>query len=213
MTTILIADDHNVMRQGLHALLTAQPDFEVVGEAGDGVEAVRQVECLHPDVLVLDMIMPGFSGIEVLKRLNKRPPTCAVVMLSMYGADGYVKEAIKSGAKGYILKKDSVEELTSAIREVLAGRHYISPSLTRKVIDSYAGINQKRDPYDTLTSREREVLHMVAAGGTSAQISTKLFISRRTVEFHRANIMNKLRLRSQQALARYCLEAGISPSA
>jgi two-component system response regulator NreC len=211
MATIVVADDHNMIRQGLRALLSAQPDFEVVGEAGDGVEAVREAERLQPDVLVLDMIMPGFSGIEVIRRLNKRPLACAIVVLSMYGADGYVKEAIKSGAKGYILKKDSVEELTSAIREVLAGRHYISPSLTRKVIDSYAGINQKRDPYDTLTAREREVLHMVAAGNTSTQISVKLFISRRTVEFHRANMMNKLRLRSQQALARYCLEAGISP--
>jgi two-component system response regulator NreC len=211
MATIVVADDHNMIRQGLRALLSAQPDFEVVGEAGDGVEAVREAERLQPDVLVLDMIMPGFSGIEVIRRLNKRPLACAIVVLSMYGADGYVKEAIKSGAKGYILKKDSVEELTSAIHEVLAGRHYISPSLTRKVIDSYAGINQKRDPYDTLTAREREVLHMVAAGSTSTQISVKLFISRRTVEFHRANMMNKLRLRSQQALARYCLEAGISP--
>ena len=212
MATIVIADDHNVIRQGLRALLTEQPDFEVVGEASDGIEAISQVESLHPDVLVLDMIMPGFNGIEVIRRLSKRPRNCAIVVLSMYGADGYVKEAIKHGAKGYVLKKDSAEELTSAIREVLAGRQYISPGLTGKVIDAYTGSQPSRDPYDTLTPREREVLRMVAAGSTSAEISAKLFISRRTVEFHRANIMNKLRLHGQHALARYCIEAGISPS-
>ena len=212
MTTIVIVDDHQVMRQGLRALLEAQPGFQVVGDTGDGESAVKLVERLHPDILVLDMVMPGINGIEVARQVRIHSPECAVVILSMYGAEGYVREAIQAGARGYVLKKDSVEELASAIREVLAGRHYISQSLTRRAIDSYVGINrQPAEPYQTLTTREREVLHMVAAGSTSAEIAAKLFVSPRTVEFHRANIMQKLGIRTQQELTRYCIEAGISP--
>jgi two-component system response regulator NreC len=212
MTSIVVADDHLMMRQGLCALLRAQPDFQVLGGAGDGEEALRLVERLHPDVLVLDMVMPGISGIEVARRVTQQSPTCAIVILSMYGAEGYVREAIGAGAKAYILKKDSAEELASAIREVIAGRHYISPSLTKKAINSYIGMSTHHsDPYQTLTARERQVLQMVAAGSTSTGIATMMFISRRTVEFHRANIMRKLGLHTQQGLTRYCIETGISP--
>jgi len=212
MTTILIADDHQVMRQGLCSLLSSQPDFQVVGDTGDGEAAVKLVERLHPDVLVLDMVMPGINGIEVVRRVRVLSPTCAIVILSMYGAEGYVREAIRAGAKGYVLKKDSVEELASAVREVLAGRHYISPSLTKKAIDSYVGISGRPAKlYQTLTARERQVLHMVASGGTSAEIAAQLFISQRTVEFHRANIMQKLGIHTQHELARYCIEEGITP--
>jgi DNA-binding NarL/FixJ family response regulator len=211
MTTVVIADDHQVMRQGLRALLEAQPGFQVVADVGDGEAAAKLVEQLHPDVLVLDMSMPGINGIEVARRVATHSPACAIVILSMYGAEGYVREAIQAGAKGYVLKKDSAEELVSAIREVLAGRHYISQSLTKRAIDSYVGISrQSLEPHQTLTSRECEVLQMVAAGSTSAVIGAKLFISRRTVEFHRANIMQKLGVHSQQELTRYCIEAGIS---
>jgi DNA-binding NarL/FixJ family response regulator len=200
------------MRQGLCALLKEQPSFQVVGEAGDGEEAVKIVERLSPDVLLVDMVMPGINGIEVTRRVRKRLPKCAIVVLSMYGAEGYVREAIQAGAKGYILKKDSAEELANAIHEVLAGRHYISPSLTKKAIDSYTGIGDRRvDLYQTLTARERQVLHLMADSSTTAQIAAKLFISPRTVEFHRANIMNKLSLHSQQELVRYCVESGILP--
>jgi two-component system, NarL family, response regulator NreC len=212
MTTVVIADDHQVMRQGLRALLEAQPGFQVVGDVGDGEAAVTLVERLRPDVLVLDMVMPGINGIEVARRVALHSPACAIVILSMYGAEGYVREAIQAGAKAYVLKKDSAEELASAIREVLAGRHYISQRLTKRAIDSYAGITRHApEPHQTLTTREREVLQMVAAGSTSAVIAAKLFISRRTVEFHRANIMQKLGVRTQQELTRYCIEAGISP--
>jgi DNA-binding NarL/FixJ family response regulator len=193
--------------------LEAQPGFQVVGDAGDGEAAIKLVERLHPDVLVLDMVMPGINGIEVARRVRIHSPACAIVILSMYGAEGYVRDAIQAGAKGYVLKKDSVEELASAIREVLAGRHYISQSLTKRAVDSYVGISrQPVDPYQTLSARERQVLHMVAAGSTSAEIAANLFISRRTVEFHRANIMQKLGVRNQQELTRYCIEAGISPT-
>ena len=178
MISIVVADDHLMMRQGMCSLLKAQPDFQVLGDAGDGEEALRLVERLHPDVLVLDMVMPGINGIEVARRVTQQSPTCAIVILSMYGAEGYVREAIGAGAKGYILKKDSVEELASAIREVIAGRHYISPSLTKKAVNSYIGIgSHQNEPYSTLTARERQVLHMIATGSTSAQIARKLFIS------------------------------------
>lgn len=214
MTTIVLADDHQVMRQGLRALLEAIPDFKVIGDAGDGEAAVKLVERLHPDVLVLDMVMPGINGIEVARRVRINAPACAVIILSMYGAEGYVREAIQAGAKGYILKKDSAEELAIAIREVIAGRHYISQSLTKRAVDSYVGINrQPVDAYQTLTTREREVLQLLAAGSTSAEIAARLFISRRTVEFHRANIMQKLGVHNQPELTRYCIEAGISSSA
>jgi two-component system, NarL family, response regulator NreC len=212
MITLVVADDHLMMREGLCALLKAQPDFQVAGDAGDGEEALKLVERLHPDVLVLDMVMPGINGIEVTRRVTQLSTTCAVVILSMYGAEGYVREAIEAGAKAYILKKDSAEELVKAIREVIAGRHYISPSLTRKAISSYVGMGSRQtEPYQTLSARERQVLQMVAADSTSAQIAAELFISQRTVEFHRANIMRKLGLHTQRELTRYCIEAGISP--
>ncbi len=212
MITIVVADDHQVMRQGLCALLKMQPDFQVVGEADDGEAAIKLVERFHPDVLVLDMVMPGINGIEATRRVRLLSPSCAIVILSMYGAEGYVREAIQAGAKGYVLKKDSADELASAIREVLAGRHYISPSLTQKAIDSYIGISSRQaKPYQMLTPRERQVLHMMAAGCASAEIAAKLSISPRTVEFHRANIMQKLGLHTQQELARYCIEEGIIP--
>ncbi|MFH1381948.1 MAG: response regulator transcription factor [Chloroflexota bacterium] len=212
MITIVVADDHQVMRQGLCTLLGAQPDFQIVGDASDGEAAIKLVERFHPDVLVLDMVMPGINGIEVARRLRTQSPACAIVILSMYGAEGYVREAVQAGAKGYVIKKDSAEELASAIREVVAGRHYISPSLTKKAVDSYVGIDGHGvEPYQTLTARERQVLHLVAAGSTTAQIAAELFISPRTVEFHRANIMRKLGIHTQLELTRYCIEAGICP--
>lgn len=212
MISIVVVDDHLMMRQGMCALLKTQSDFQVLGDAGDGEEALRLVERLHPDILVLDMVMPGINGIEVARRVKQQSPTCAIVILSMYGAEGYVREAIGAGAKAYILKKDSVDELAIAIREVIAGRHYISPSLTKKAVNSYVGIgSHQNDHYKTLTVRERQVLHMIAESSTAPQIAGKLFISQRTVEFHRANIMRKLGLNTHQELTRYCIEAGISP--
>jgi two-component system response regulator NreC len=212
MTGIVVVDDHLMMRQGLCALLKSQPDFQVLGDAGDGEGALRLIERLHPDVIVLDLAMPGINGIEVTRWVTQNSPTCLIVILSMYAAEGYVREAIEAGAKAYVLKKDSAEELTNAIREVIAGRHYISPSLTKKAINSYVGMSSHQNElYGNLTTRERQVLQMVAAGSTSAQIAAKLFISHRTVEFHRANIMRKLGLHTQHELTRFCIEEGISP--
>jgi two-component system response regulator NreC len=212
MTSIIVVDDHQMMRQGLCALIKEQPDFQIVGDAGDGEEALRLVERFHPDVIVLDMAMPGLNGVEVTRKVMQDSPTCAIVILSMYAAEGYVREAIEAGAKAYVLKQDSAEELVGAIREAIAGKHYISRSLTKKAINSYVGISSHlSERYQSLTARERQVLQMVAGGSTSAAIAAKLFISLRTVEFHRANIMRKLGINTQHELTRYCIEQGISP--
>ena len=213
MTTIVLADDHHVMRQGLRSLLEAEPDFQVIGEAGDGEEALHVVESLRPDILVLDMVMPGLNGIEVTQRLRQIAPKTAVVVLSMFGTEGYVHKAMRAGAKAYVLKQASADELVYAIREVVNGQRYLSRALSERAIDAYVQetLNTDLDPALALTAREREVLLRVADGGTSKQIAAELHISPRTVEFHRANIMRKLDFNNHQELLRYCLRTGILP--
>jgi len=213
MTTIVLADDHHVVRHGLRALLAAEPDFEIIGEAADGLETVRLAESLRPNILLVDLMMGGINGLEVTRQVTKRVPETAVVILSMYGNQGYVVEALRGGAKAYVLKESTAEELVRAIHEVAAGRHYLSSSLSERVIEGYIRKPEASglDPYDTLTAREREVLHMAAHGNTSAEIADQLFISRRTVEIHRANVMRKLGLHNQTQLLRYALQRGILP--
>ncbi len=213
MTSIVLADDHHVVRLGLRALLSAESGLEIVGEASDGLETVRLVESLRPDILLVDLMMGGINGLEVTRQLSKRVPGTSVIILSMYGNQGYVVEALRGGAKAYVLKEATSEELVRAIHEVAAGRHYLSSSLSERVIEGYIRkpVATGMDSYDTLTAREREVLHMAAHGNTSAEIATRLFISRRTVEIHRANVMRKLGLHNQTQLLRYALQRGILP--
>lgn len=211
MPAIVLADDHQIVRQGLKSLLETEPDFKIVGEAGDGIEAAQLIERLHPDVAVLDMMMGGINGLEVTRQVQKRSPDTKVVILSMYGNEAYVLEALRAGAKGYVLKGSTSEELVRAIREAMAGRHYLSPPLSETAIQTYMHKAERAamDPYDTLTNREREVLHLAAQGCNNADIAAKLFISRRTVEVHRASMMQKLGLDSQTDLIRYALQKGI----
>jgi len=213
MTTIVLADDHHVVRQGLRSLLEAEPDFSVVGETGDGLEAAQQVERLQPDALVLDLMMPGLNGLEVTRQVSRRSPRTCVVILSMYANEAYVLEALRAGAAAYVLKESTSAELVRAIREAVAGRRYLSPPLSERAIESYMqkAESAELDPYETLTAREREVLHLVAEGHTNAEIAGRLFISRRTVETHRTNLMRKLGLRTQTDLIRYALRRGILP--
>ena len=211
-TRIVLADDHQVVREGFRALLQAQPDFEIVGETGDGLEAVRMVEKQKPHILVVDLMMPGLNGLEVARQVTQRSPRTRIVVLSMHANEAYVLEALKNGACAYVLKDASAAELVRAVREALAGRRYLSPPLSEPAIDSYiqrARTSASLDLYDTLTNREREVLQLAAEGHTNAEIATRLFISPRTVETHRANVMHKLGLRSQTELVRYALERGI----
>lgn len=212
-TTVVLAEDHQVVRQGLRALLEAEGDFAVLGEAGNGIEASQLVERLQPDLLVVDLMMPGLNGLEVTRQVSARSPRTRVVILSMHAAEGYVLEALRNGAAGYVLKDSSSSDFVRALREVSAGRRYLSPPLSERVIEAYVQRAQESglDPYDTLTAREREVLQLAAEGRTSAEAGELLSISPRTVETHRRNLMRKLGLHGQADLIRYALRRGILP--
>ncbi|MCR4394879.1 MAG: response regulator transcription factor, partial [Dehalococcoidales bacterium] len=159
MIRIILADDHQVVRKGLKALLSAEPDFQIVGEAGDGLEALKQVEEFHPDIIVLDLMMAGINGLEVTRQIQKKGLETGVVILSMHSNEAYVLEALRSGAKAYILKESSPEELIRAIREVFAGRRYLSAPLSERAIEAYLKKTEvQSDPYSQLTTREREIL-------------------------------------------------------
>lgn len=213
MIDILLADDHHIVRQGLRALLESDSHFRLVGEAGDGIEAVRLTERLKPDVLITDVMMPGLNGLEVTRQVTKSVPRTRVIILSMYTNDAYVLEALKNGASGYVLKDSQASDLIQAVREVAAGRRYLSPPLSERALDLYAKKLEDvpEDPYEMLTTREREVLQMVAEGRTSAEIAERLFISPRTAEGHRANVMRKLGLQNQAELIRFALKRGVLP--
>lgn len=215
LTTIVLADDHPVVRRGLRDLLEAAREFEVVGEAADGLETVRLVESVKPHVLVLDLMMPGLNGLEVTRQVRQRMPQTRVVILSMHATEAYLMEALRHGADGYVLKDASVADLVQAVREVAAGRRYLSPSLTPLAIEAYVEKARSAPPsgYETLTTREREVFQLAAEGLTSAEIATRLSISSRTAETHRANLMRKLGLRTQTDLIRYAIRRGIIPIA
>lgn len=213
MISLVLADDHHVVRQGLRSLLEAEPDLQVVGEAANGLEAVRLVEKLRPDILVVDVMMGGISGLEVARQVSKQSPKIGIVILSMYSNEAYVLEALKAGAKAYILKESTASELVKAVRAAAAGHRYLSSSLSERAIEAYIEKSKDTvfDPYDTLTTREREVLHLAAQGCTNADIATRLYISRRTVEAHRANMMQKLGLHTQTQLISYAIRRGILP--
>ncbi|MBI2924408.1 MAG: response regulator transcription factor [Verrucomicrobia bacterium] len=210
--SVVLADDHHVVRQGLALLLRAEPDIQVVGEAGDGVQAVELVETLRPSVLVVDVMMPGLSGIEVAREVSRRCPATGVVILSMHPNEAFVLEARRAGALGYVLKCAEPGELVKAVRAVHAGQPCLSPPLSERALAAYArrvGAGAVA-PTDPLTPREREVLRLVAEGLTNASIAARLAISERTVEAHRASLMQKLALRSPAELIRYALRHGIA---
>jgi DNA-binding NarL/FixJ family response regulator len=207
---LFLADDHQIVRQGLSAILRARSDYELVGEAADGLETVRQVEKLKPDVLILDLMMPGLNGIEVARQVSQRAPKTTIVILSMSSDDAYVHEAMRAGAQAYVLKEAGFEELLKAIKETQAGRRYFSPPITEASLKQYAErLGAADTPYESLTAREREVLQLTAEGLTGIEISERLFISPRTVETHRANLMRKLGLRNQRELVRFATEKGL----
>lgn len=208
-TRVILADDHAIVRQGFRALLHAQPDVEVVGETGDGAEAVALVERHRPDVLVVDLALPSLDGLEVTRRSRDVSPDTAVVVLSMHDHEAYVAQAVRAGATAYVLKESSLEDLVTALRAVCSGGRFFSDGL----VDPFQTEDGAEvvDRYDTLTPREREVLHLVAQGMTAPQIAERLFLSPRTVETHRGNGLAKLGLHSQADLIRYMLERGLVP--
>ncbi|MDQ4096654.1 MAG: response regulator transcription factor [Actinomycetota bacterium] len=207
---LILADDHPVVREGVRALLESDSEFEVVGQADDGADVVDLVERLHPDVVVLDLMMPRRSGLDVTRQLSQQPSGPPVLILTMHDSEAYVVEAMRSGAAGYALKQAPAGELARGIRTVAAGMRYLSPPLSERAVDAYVRRAEGRtEPQDTLTARERQVLRLAAEGRSNAEIAAQLFISRRTVETHRARAMKKLGLRSHVELALYALRQGI----
>ena len=213
---IILADDHQIVRFGLRTLLESELDFKVVGEAVDGLEAIQLVEQRSPDVAILDLMMPRMNGIEAARQIHAQYPHIRIVILSMFDSEAYVVEALSGGADAYVLKQSTTGDLVAAVREVLAGRRYLSSPLNERAINTFIqyALSAKAgeiDPHGTLTPREREVLHLVAQGYTNIEIAQALSLSPRTIETHRAHMMHKLGLNSPVDLARYALEHGLLP--
>lgn len=210
--TIMLVDDHPIVRQGLRHLLEGEPDLKVVGEAGDGVEALALVKRLKPEILIVDMMMPGLNGLEVLRQIKNISSDIRTIVLSMQSADAYVIEALKNGAAGYVLKESGPSELINAVHMVIQGNQYLSPKLSeRLLVNGRRLMDTPSDAYETLTPREREIFQMTVEGRTSHEIGKKLVISPRTVEVHRSNLMNKLGIKNQTELIRFAIKRGILP--
>jgi two-component system, NarL family, response regulator NreC len=211
MVTIIIADDHPVVRQGLSAVISLQPDYQVVGEAGDGLDALSLVASLRPDVLVVDLMMPTLGGLEVVRQVTARYPATHSVVLSMHSNEAYVLEALRNGALGYVLKDSPASDLMQAIDCVSRGERFLSAPLNQKAMDAYGRLaeGQPSDPYDSLSAREREVFQMMAEGLSASTIAGRMVISKRTVDTHREHILNKLGLHGQTQVVRYALRRGI----
>jgi DNA-binding NarL/FixJ family response regulator len=210
---IILADDHEIFRQGVRALLRVEADFQVVGEAGDGLTALEMVERLKPDVLVADLTMPGLGGLELTHQAVRRSPRTRVVILTMHSAEPFVLEALEQGASAYVLKDGGVAELVRAIRETASGRRYLSPPLSDRAVEAYtptaSTVKARDDPYERLTLRERQVVHLAAEGLPNPAIAERLGISVRTAETHRARVLSKLGLRNQTGLVRWALRRGV----
>jgi DNA-binding NarL/FixJ family response regulator len=208
---VLIVDDHAVVRSGLRLLLDAEEDLEPVGEAGSARDAVFQARALKPDVILLDIVMPEQTGLDVLPQLKHESPDVQVLILSMQDEPRYVREAFAAGASGYVLKEAADTEVVAAVREVAAGGRYVNPELGARLVaaDTEAAKRAEEDP---LSDREREVLRLLALGHTNQEIAKQLYISVRTAETHRAHIMQKLRLSSRAELVRHALAQGLLES-
>jgi DNA-binding NarL/FixJ family response regulator len=213
ITTIVLADDHPIVREGLRTVLQRESDLTVVGEASDGIETLLLVERLKPTILILDIRMPGKNGLEVAREIARISPETRVLILSMYAGEGYVMEALASGVAGYILKETDTGNLVPAIRQIMGGTRYLSPSVNDRVINAYIQRTQGGtvDPLDTLTVRERQVLRLLAEGRNNPDIAEHLSISVRTAEHHRANLMRKLKLKSSAEIAAFAKSRGVVP--
>ena len=209
---IVLADDHTILREGLRALLAADPDFEIIGEAGDGREAVRCVEKLGPDLLLMDLSMPRMSGMDAISEIKRRYPETKIIALTVHKTEEYLLSTLQAGVDGYVLKDATHDELVMAIHNVMAGKRYLSPGISEKVIEGY--LDGKEDSladssWQKLSQREREVLKLIAEGYKNKEIAEDLCISLKTVEKHRANLMKKLDLHNAAVLTVYAVEKGL----
>lgn len=209
---VLLADDHAIVREGVRRILMAEPDLEVVGEAEDGLQAVEQAKRLKPDVAVLDITMPGLNGIEATKQIKAALPGTHTLTLTMHADDSYVFQLLKAGASGYVLKQAAANDLVQAIRAARRGEAFLYPSVAKAVVADYLKrleTGEGRETYDGLTDREKEILTLAAEGATNQQIAQKLYISVKTVQTHRAHIMEKLNLHDRTMLVRYAIRKGL----
>ncbi len=210
---VLLVDDHTVVRQGLKALLVAEGDIEVVGEAESGRQAVQLAKKLLPDVVLMDIAMPSLNGLEATRQLLREVPSAKVLILSSYADDEYVEQLTEAGAVGYLIKQTAANDLLKAIREVHKGNAYFSPSISKRLMDHYRQAFLSGQPVkkqgERLTSRELEVLQLIAEGKANKQIAAELFISIKTVEKHRQQVMNKLAIHDVAGLTRYAIAKGI----
>lgn len=208
---VLLADDHPFICRAVRALLEHEPDLQVIGEAKDGLQALAEIERLKPDVAIIDLTMPGLCGVEVIRRITGQGLSTRIIVLSMHADDFFVSQALNAGASAYVTKSSPPNTLLTALREVIAGRNYLSPPLAQRAIQAYfQQVTQRTgDVYDSLTNREREVLQLVVEGLSNAQIAELLNISVRTAEIHRANMMHKLGTNSLIDLLRFAARRGI----
>jgi two-component system response regulator NreC len=209
---VLLADDHAVVRDGLRGVL-GEAGVEVVGEAADGLEAVRQVELTHPQVVLMDITMPVLNGLEATRQIKDSCPGTAVVFLTMHESEQYFLEALRCGAEGYVPKSASASDVLDAVRSAAEGRVYIHPSVARFLLQNFLrGATREPnggDPYETLTAREREVLNLIANGLSNGEIAERLFLSPNTVHRHRTSLMQKLGLHDRLELLRFCIKRGL----
>ena len=208
-TKILVVDDHAIMRDGIRALLNLHDDIEVVGEASEGKEAVEKAQELMPDMVIMDIAMPGMDGLEATRRIRKKSPKMKVLILTQHDNKEYILSVIKAGASGYVPKRALGSELVSAIRAVKQGESFLYPSAATALIEEYLQQDKGEEPYDQLTAREREILKLTAEGHTSREIADMLFLSLKTVLGHRAKIMEKLNLHNRTELIKYAMRKGL----
>ena len=209
---VLLVDDHMVVRIGLRALIDSEPDLQVAGEAGNGIEAIEQVRALHPDVVVMDIAMPEMDGLEATRRIRSEHPNCPVLILTVHAQEKYLFPVLKAGGAGYVLKSTVDTELLDAIRTVARGGAFLYPSATRMLLEDYLSQLHSRpdqDAYESLSEREREVLKYIALGHTAKEVADKLAISAKTVETYRTRVMEKLNLQSRVDLVQYALARGL----
>ncbi len=209
---IVIAEDHTILREGLRALLFSNPDFDIVGEAEDGREAIRCVENLKPHLILMDLSMPRMNGMEAIREIKKRCPETKILALTVHKTEEYILATLEAGADGYVLKDATHAELLMAIKSVLLGKPYLSPGVSEKVIEGYLEGRKtlkSHSSWDTLTQREREVLKLIGEGYKNKEIADYLCVSVKTVEKHRANLMKKLDLHNASALTAFAVEKGL----